>query len=94
VGPYSPPAGPEEFQDLVLFNGDWTYCNFQPVRRQVYSDADKNAGSVLIFVPIALVAAVVGKRVMMVICVEPTVAVMVISDGAACTDGQEENSQG
>ena len=48
----------------------------------------------MILVPIALVAAMVNKRVMMMVCVEPTAVVMVISEGAACTDGNEENSQG
>ena len=39
-------------------------------------------------------AVMVSKRVMMMMSVEPTVAVMVISEGATCTAGNEENSQG
>jgi hypothetical protein len=58
------------------------------------SDVDKNAGSALIVVPIALMAVMVNERVVLMLIVVPTVAVMVICHSAACTDGNEENSEG
>lgn len=38
-------------------------------------------------------AAVLNKRMMMMIVIEPTIAVMVISQGATCTDGDEETDE-
>jgi len=44
-------------------------------------------------VPIALMAVMLNKRVMVMMFVEPTLVVMVICQRATCTDGDEENSQ-
>jgi hypothetical protein len=57
------------------------------------SDVDKNLGSAFIVVPIALMAVMLNKRMMLVMFVEPTLVVMVIGQGATRTDGDEENSQ-
>jgi hypothetical protein len=38
-------------------------------------------------------AVMLNKRVMLVMLIEPTSAVMVISQGATRTDGDEENGQ-
>ena len=45
-------------------------------------------------VPIALMAAMVNKRVMLMMFVEPALVVMIISQGAACANGYEEEYQG
>ena len=45
-------------------------------------------------VPIALMTAMLNKRVMLMLVVEPALVVMVISQGAAGTDGDEEKNQG
>ena len=58
-----------------------------------FSEVDKNLGSAFIVVPIALMAVMLNKRVMLVVFVEPTLVVMVISEGATCTNGDEEDSQ-
>ena len=58
-----------------------------------FSDVDKNLGSVFIVVPIALMAVMLNKRMMLVMFVEPTLVVMVIRQGATRTEGDEENSQ-
>lgn len=60
----------------------------------IYStNVDKNLGAAFIVVPIALMAAMLNKRVMLMIFVEPTLVVMIISQGATRTNGDEENSQ-
>jgi hypothetical protein len=38
-------------------------------------------------------AVMLNKRVMLVVFVEPTLVVMVISEGTTCTNGDEEDSQ-
>ena len=38
-------------------------------------------------------AVMLNKRVMVMMFVEPTLVVVVISQGATCTDGDEENGQ-
>ena len=43
-------------------------------------------------VPIALMAVMLNKRVMLMMFVEPTLVVMIISQGATRTDGDKENS--
>lgn len=48
----------------------------------------------MIVVPIALMAVVVDKRVMLVMFVKPTLVVMVMSQAAARADGKEESHQG
>ena len=44
-------------------------------------------------IPVALMAAMLNKRVMLVMFVEPTLVVVIISQGATRTDGDEENCQ-
>jgi hypothetical protein len=60
---------------------------------QKASNVDKNLGAAFIVVPITLMAAMLNKRVMLMICVEPTLGVMVISQSATRTDGDEEDDQ-
>jgi hypothetical protein len=67
----------------------WSNCGFV----NWFSDVDKNLSSTFIVVPIALMAVMLNKRVMLMMFVEPTLVVMVIRQSAACTDGDEENSQ-
>jgi len=45
-------------------------------------------------VPIAPMAVMLNKRVMLMVVVEPTRSVMVISQGATGTGGNEEKNQG
>ena len=45
-------------------------------------------------VPIALMAVMLNERMMVVMFIEPTFVVMVISQGATRTDGDEESNQG
>ena len=59
-----------------------------------FSDIDKNLGSAFIVVPIAPMAVMLNKRMMLMVGVEPTRVVMVISQGAAGTNGDEENNEG
>ena len=56
------------------------------------SDTDKDLCSALIVIPIALMAVMLNERMMLMMFVEPTLVVMVISEGASCADGDEENS--
>jgi hypothetical protein len=58
-----------------------------------YLDADKNARSAFIVIPIAAMAAMLNKRVMLMMFVNPTFVVMIISQGATRTDGNEQNDQ-
>ena len=44
-------------------------------------------------VPVAAMATVLNKRMMVMMFIEPTLVVMVICHGATRTDGNEENSQ-
>jgi hypothetical protein len=60
---------------------------------QAFLDVDKNAGSAFIVVPIAAMTAMLNKRVMVMLIVEPTLVVMVICHGATRTDGNEESNQ-
>ena len=60
----------------------------------IYStNVDKNLGAAFIVVPIALMAVMLNKRVMLMMLVEPTLVVMVICHGATRTDGNEESNQ-
>jgi hypothetical protein len=62
--------------------------------KKACSDVDENLDSAFIVVPIAAMAVMLNKRMMVMMFVKPTRVVMVISQGATCTDGDEENSQG
>jgi hypothetical protein len=57
------------------------------------ANVDKNLRPAFIVVPIAPMAVMLNKRMMLVMFVEPTFVVMVISEGATCTNGDEEDSQ-
>ena len=61
--------------------------------RKACSDVDKNLGAAFIVVPIALMAVMLNKRMMVMMFIEPTRVVMVIRQGATCTDGDKEKSQ-
>jgi hypothetical protein len=61
---------------------------------KTFSDVDENAGSRVIVVPVTAMAAVLDKRVVMVVAVVPAPVVMIISHGARGTGGYEENGQG
>ena len=57
--------------------------------RKAYSDVDKNLGAAFIVVPIALMAVMLNKPMMVMMLVEPALAIMVISQGSTRTDGDE-----
>ena len=61
--------------------------------QEARSDGDKNTDAIFIVVPIALMAVMLNKRVMVMMFVEPTLVVMVISQGATCANGYEQNNQ-
>jgi hypothetical protein len=54
-------------------------------------DADENAGSAVIMVPVAAMAVVMDEGVMVMLAVEPTLVVVIISQCATGADGEEEN---
>ena len=56
-------------------------------------DADENAGSALIVVPIAAMTVVMDEGVMVMLAVEPTLVVVVVSQDATGADDDEENGQ-
>ncbi len=58
-----------------------------------FSDIDKNLGAAFIVVPIALMAVMLNKRVMLMMFVKPTFVVMAICHGATRTDSNEESNQ-
>ena len=58
-----------------------------------FSDIDKNPGSAFIVVPIALMAVMLNKSMVVVMFVEPAFVVMVICHGATRTDSNEESNQ-
>ena len=69
-----------------------TYRRVNPGKDLLKLDIDENAGSALVVVPIALMAVMPRKRMMVMMFVEPTLVVMVISQSATCTSGDEENN--
>ena len=60
---------------------------------ETFSDIDKNLGSTFIVIPISLMAVMLNERTVVMMFVEPTHTVMVISEGATRAEGDEENSQ-
>jgi hypothetical protein len=62
------------------------------VLRAGISDIDKNLGSAFIMAPIAPMTAVLNKRVVVMMFVDPTLVVMVIGHGAPCTNGDEDSN--
>jgi hypothetical protein len=69
-------------------------CSDAHLRCQACSDIDENPGSALIVVPITLVAAMLNKGLMLMMFVEPTRLVVVISESATGAGGDEGDSQG
>ncbi len=62
-------------------------------RERACSDVDKDAGSAFIMVPIALMATVLNKGLMLMMFVEPTGLVMVVSQSAAGAGGEKDNRE-
>jgi hypothetical protein len=62
-------------------------------KKIAFLDRDKDPGAAFIVVPVALVAVMFAERVMLMMFVEPTRGVMIISHGATCTNGNEHGDQ-
>jgi hypothetical protein len=58
-----------------------------------FLDVDKNPDSAFIVVPVALMAIMLDKRMMLMMFVEPPLVVMIVSQSATRTDGNKENHQ-
>jgi hypothetical protein len=56
-----------------------------------YLDVDKNLGAAVVVVPIAAMAAMLNKRMMVVLAVKPALIIMVVGQGASCTGSDKEN---
>ena len=61
--------------------------------RREYLDVDKNLGTALVVVPIAAMATMLNKRMMVVLAVNPALVIMVIGQGASSTGSDKENGQ-